>query len=189
MDGKMVMDTDTKPTTGTALQRLSTGALDLTNLPERLDDQTLAELATIADCPLPEPLPCSDEHFSRVLRMMLAVLPRRRADELDGELFVTAYERGLRDHPRDAIDFMCDEAIRRCKWFPTVAECVEIISEWVRNDAAARRREAAARAASHERYLRWSESRPAPVEETAWTPNLAEIEAIKREVAQSFKAS
>lgn len=106
------------------------------SLPRVANGQTL----TLADCqaivaagvpPLPQPNP---EYFAKVLRTLLAVLPRRAADEMSGELLINAYRRKLGTMPDAQITFMADQALERCKWFPTIAECVEIAGEWVRND-------------------------------------------------------
>lgn len=65
---------------------------------------------------------------------MLAVLPKRSQDELSGELFVAAYQRKLGDRSNAAISFLADKAMERCQWFPTIAECLEILGEYRRTD-------------------------------------------------------
>ena len=137
-------------TTGTALPRLLTDDLDLTRLPERLDDLQLAEVREIAEATLPT-LPASDERtFGQALRMMLAALPRRNADDVSGELFVAAYERQLGHLNRSQVEFLMDKALQRCRWFPTIAECLEIVGEWRRDDEPARRKASAALIVSRE---------------------------------------
>lgn len=148
-------------TLGTELPRPSTDDLDLTALPSRLDDTMLARVEAIAAAPLPTLQPCDSQRFGQALRMMLAVLPRRQADEVSGELFVAAYERALGGYPAAAIDHLCDKAIRSCRWFPTVAECIEILSTWVRRDAATERKGRAEDLARRERGRRLSDG---------WTP-------------------
>lgn len=66
---------------------------------------------------------------------MLAVLPKRSQDDLSGELFVAAYQRKLGDRSNAAISFLADKAMERCQWFPTIAECLDILSEYRRSDA------------------------------------------------------
>lgn len=127
-------NTETVPTIATARRKLSTECLGLGNLPERLDDGMLAQLREIAYSPCPPPEPCDDRHLGQCLRMMLAVLPRRNADDLSGELFVAAYQRLLLGKAKDQITFVMDRSLKTCKWFPTIAECLEIASEWCRND-------------------------------------------------------
>lgn len=92
----------------------------------------------LARAPLP-PLPtCDEAHFLKCMRTMLAVLPKRATDELSGELLTNTYRRMLGDRTQAEISFLTEQVIARCKWFPTVAECREILDEWVRNDAAAK---------------------------------------------------
>lgn len=85
---------------------------------------------------------------------MLAVLPRRSADELSGELFVAAYEQQLANYPAPAIEYLRDEAIRTQRWFPPVVDCHEMIEGWRRNDAATARRSLAGAIATDERRQR-----------------------------------
>lgn len=151
------------PSTGEmASLKPSTDDLDLTTLPERLDDATLARVEAIARSPLPPPEPCDRRTLDQALRMMLAVLPRRQADEISGELFVAAYERQLGGYPNDAIQMLCDEAIRTRKWFPTVSECLEILSEWRRNDEEVRRRLEAHYRLRREQDARYAERQSPP---------------------------
>lgn len=132
----------------------STDDLDLTALPSRLDDGMLARVDRIAKSPLPALATADSRHMGQSLRMMLAVLPRRQSDDVAGELFVAAYERALSHLYRLQMDFVRDEAIKRCRWFPTVAECLEIAGEWRRRDEAAMRKIEAQTIASRERSAR-----------------------------------
>lgn len=54
---------------------------------------------------------------------------------------MAAYRRKLGHLPKDAVSFIVDRALDRCRWFPTIAECLEIASEWERNDSDFRDRE------------------------------------------------
>lgn len=71
---------------------------------------------------------------------MLAVLPKQKTDELGGELFVEAYRRQLGKYPNEAISYLTERVTATCKWFPTIAECLEILSGWQRRDDAVMRR-------------------------------------------------
>lgn len=148
-----------KQTNEMALLEPSIDDLDLTTLPDRLDDQTLERVALIGKAGLPALPPCDSKTFSQCLRMMLAVLPRRGADDLSGELFVAAYERQLGTRSHDAITYLCDEAIRTLKWFPTVADCNEILASHRRNDEAVTRKAEAMRLVRLERRQREQEER------------------------------
>jgi hypothetical protein len=146
------------PSTGEMVwQRPSTDDLDLASLPDRLDDEMLARVEAISRSPLPALPPCDSRLFAQSLRMMLAVLPRRQADDLSGELFVAAYERQLGHYADDAITYLCDHSIRTCKWFPTVSECLELLTGWRRGDVAVHRQWEAQKLASRERNLRRNE--------------------------------
>ena len=140
------------PSTGeTALQGPSTDDLDLASLPATLDEAMLNRVKAIAHSPLPPLPPCDDTTLGQTLRMMFAALPRRHADDVSGELFVAAYERQLIRYPAAAIAWLCDEAIARCRWFPTVAECHELLEGWRRDDRHTRRRREALRIAANNR--------------------------------------
>ena len=120
--------------TATVLSLHSTA--DLNNLPERLTDQQLAMVEAIGEAPLPTLPPCDDRHFNKCLRLMLAVLPKQKTDELGGELFVEAYRRQLGKYPNEAMSYLTDRVTATCKWFPTIAECLEILGGWKRRDDA-----------------------------------------------------
>lgn len=143
-----------------ALQQHSTVILDLTNLPDRLDDETLVMVQAIASEPLPPHEPCGDRHLKQCLRVMLAVLPKRNQDEISGELFVAAYQKKLGSYCDSQISFLADKAMERCQWFPTIAECIEIIGEWRRADDAVRRKFEASRLVQREMHLRNVDRRP-----------------------------
>lgn len=128
----------------TVLPALLTDDLDLTRLPERLDNDTLDRVKALAQSRLPEPIPCGERHFTQCLRVMLAVLPKRQADELSGELFVAAYQRKLGHYSDAAISFLADKAMERCQWFPTIHECLEILEDYRRYDEHVERRALAA---------------------------------------------
>jgi hypothetical protein len=115
-----------------------------------LDDQQLAAVQEIAEAPLPTLPTCDERTFGQALRMMLAALPRRNADDVSGELFVAAYERQLGNLNRQQVEFLMDKALQRCRWFPTIAECLEIVGEWRRDDEPARRKASAALIVSRE---------------------------------------
>lgn len=85
---------------------------------------------------------------------MDAVLPKQSKDMVSGKLFVMGYQRVLQGYPKDAITYLAEQSMRRCRWFPTIAECIDIIDEWRRDDADIRRRQKAQQIASRERKRR-----------------------------------
>ena len=145
------------PTGGMEPQRRLIADLDLTAMPERLDDAMLAEVEALANLPLPALPNCDSRSFRQALRMMLAALPRRQSDDVSGELFVEAYERQLRHLAKPQIEYLLDQSLSRCRWFPTIAECNEIVGEWRREDEQVQRRLEAANMARRERYARSTE--------------------------------
>lgn len=131
--------------------------LELSRLPERLDDAMLGQLDTIANCRLPVLQPSGDRHFIQCFRVMKAALPRRASDDLSGELLVAAYQRILGSYCDEAISFLSEHVLRECRWFPTIAECLSIIGRWERRDASYQR--AAAHRAQRERQARFDDIR------------------------------
>jgi hypothetical protein len=117
-------------TTVTELPKPLTADLpNLNNLPDRLGDQSLRQLQTFASSPPPELPPASEKHFLQCMRIMIAALPKKVTDDLGGELVIAAYRRMLGKHPDLAISYLTEQALLR-KWFPTIAECNEILAEW-----------------------------------------------------------
>lgn len=124
----------------TELMQPSTASLNLAALPDRLTDNQLRELVALLSEPLPPAEPCDDQHFAKCFRLMSAVLPKQSKDELAGKLFVAAYQRILQSYPKDAISYLTEQAMNRCRWFPTIAECIDILQEWRRMDDHTRKR-------------------------------------------------
>lgn len=122
----------------------------------RLTDMDLARARRVVDTPAP-PLPeCSAKHFNECFRV-LTILPRRASDDLTGQLMLAAYQRKLGHLPREQFDWLCDQILERCKWFPSIAECLEIAREWERDDEHTRRRDRAAAAVWREMQARLSD--------------------------------
>lgn len=174
---------DDKMTSATGLLAQSITDLDLESLPERLDDDQLTMVRKIATAPLPCLPPVTERHLAQCLRVMLAVLPRQQSDDLAGELFVAAYYRQLGHMPTDQISYLADQATKQCRWFPTIAECLEIASGWRRCDADTLRQSKA-----WGRYHRERSLREAPPVD-AWTPEPGELDRIKAEIAAKFRSN
>lgn len=86
-------------------------------------------LRAILACPEPPVEHCDPAVFAKTMRS-LSILPRKADDELTGELRVHLYRRMLGTYPTAVISFLCEEVLRRCKWFPSIAECIEIIADF-----------------------------------------------------------
>lgn len=168
----------------TELPTRSTVKLDLANPPERLNDEQFAEAQRMAFEPLPDLPPVDPKFLAQCLRMMLAVLPRQNADDIAGELFVAAYKSHLGGYSQDEIQYLTHRATGECKWFPTIAECREILTGWRRDDDATHRKNLAVRIWARERDHR---REPEPVREQ-WRPEPGELEAIMRKAAEAVSA-
>lgn len=68
------------------------------------------------------------------MRTMQAVLPMRAIDDDGGKLMAATYHRMLGNMPREQISHMAEKAIATCKWFPSIAECIDLASDWRRAD-------------------------------------------------------
>lgn len=130
----------------------------------RLDDDQMRALALIAEAPLPALIPVEERHLNQSLAVLDAALPRRSSDDVSGKLMIAAYRRKLGHLPREQIDFVCNAVLERCRWFPTIAECLEIAGEWQRADAREKaraanlvQRERQARMEDAHRRLKWAE--------------------------------
>lgn len=166
----------------TVLPTRSTVKLDLVNPPSRLNDQLLAEAERLSREPLPDLPPVDGKYLAQCMRMMLAVLPRQNSDEIGGELFVAAYKSHLGGFPQDAIEYLTHRATGELRWFPTIAECREIIGQWRRNDEAVHRRNLARTLALREHNAREADrgilDKPPALREIT----IAEIEGMSDEM-------
>lgn len=150
------MDTDQASLpaiTATGSPQPSTKALKhwLDTLPARLSDTALATLETIASSPLPVLAPCDEAHFLQGLRILYASLPKRPTDKLSGKLMAEGYKLKLLHLPCEAIDHMVTIGLES-RFFPSIAECLEIVSRWTRADAVMKAKaEGRARAERHAR--------------------------------------
>ena len=106
------------------------GLREIRTLPERLDDGMMRKLEAVISCPIIQPEPCPPQHLDKALMAMMAALPRQGKDAVSSAVMLRQYVLKLAKHPKGAIDHLWSASIDRLKWFPTVAECNEIIAEW-----------------------------------------------------------
>lgn len=97
----------------------------------------LSLIQAVAEAPLPCLPPCDEVHFAKCLRAMQAVLPRQQADDVGGELLFRTYRRQLGHYPAAALSYLTEQATARFQWFPTIAQCLDILKLWRRADKAA----------------------------------------------------
>lgn len=135
MTDNLPATTDGQPT-ALATQSTAASALAmLRRLPDRLSDEQMTIVSEIASCPLPA-LPVSDErHFAAVMKGF-QILPRKSDDGLTGELRFRAYFGALGDLPREQLDWMLREAVKRFHFHPSIKELVDLSKEWARRDDA-----------------------------------------------------
>lgn len=131
--------------------------MQLTLTPETSDRQLLtqpqrAEAQAIVDAGPRRPAPCENDHFNKCLRAIEAVLPRRQADDISGRLMVAVYWKKLGSYPKEAIDFLSNHAIENLRWFPTIAECIDILKLYQFTDG---RYETAKAVLMHDRQLQF----------------------------------
>lgn len=136
----------------------------------------LQAIALAPSCVLP---PVGRDDFAKIMHSMAAVLPKRNMDDMTGGAMLAVYHRMLGHRPRAAIAFLAEQAIATRKWFPTVAECNEILAGW---KAPADPREPARKQISDELHarlerdmaaLRFGEVDQAAVD--AWPPRWRQI--------------
>lgn len=104
----------------------------LAALPDRLADAQLDLVQSIAKAPVGKPEACPVDHFDKCMRSML-ILPRKASDEIGGKLRAELYHRKLGEYPVAALSYLVSTALERCHWFPTIAECIDILgplTEW-----------------------------------------------------------
>src|SRR5690606_24745344 len=69
-------------------------------------------------------------HFLKCLRLWEAMMPKKAGDEISGELLARGYWRMLGEKlTEQEMSDLTEMVLERCKWFPTVAECREIMGE------------------------------------------------------------
>jgi len=114
--------------------------LNLAALPKRLDDRMLARLEAMIASPLPRPAPCPEPEFMAIMAGIQACLPSQHRSDISLEAQANAYWRMLGEYPLVAMKHLETEVLKRCRWFPTIAECIDILREFpVRNPLAAKR--------------------------------------------------
>jgi hypothetical protein len=94
-----------------------------------MDDATMALLREVRESPLSVDHPCDDDWFAMCMKAM-DILPRRQDDQVGGRMRFAMYKRHLRDFSNEAMSYLSGEATKACHWFPTIAECFEILKAW-----------------------------------------------------------
>lgn len=132
--------------------------LDLAKIPERLTDPMLAKLEAIANCHLPPPASCPVDSFNATMAGLQACLPSQSRSDVSLEAQAEAYGRMLGGYSAEAIQHLEVTALARLKWFPTIAECIEILKEFPTRNPLAEKRSAVLRRISAEHTTRFDEA-------------------------------
>jgi hypothetical protein len=138
-----IVDTSIDADISNARSIKPSSVLDLNTLPARLDDGTIATLREIVNSPLPAPAICDEVHFAKCIRS-LAILPRQAEDEVTGPLKHKLYQAKLGGYSNDALSYLASKALEQCKWFPTIAECLQILAGFPNREIALERKNKAA---------------------------------------------
>lgn len=102
----------------------------------------LEAVTELANSALPAEQSCDRAHFDQCLKA-IDILPRRQVDAIGGDLQLKLYRKHLGGFSNDALSYLTSEATKTCMWFPTIAECLKILSAWPNRDRDAGRREKA----------------------------------------------
>lgn len=159
-------DTPPEPNQTTAMVSLapSTAASTLAMIqamPERLTDEQFGQVQAIAKATLPSLPGMSERAFGEALKL-LDTLPRRKDDTDTGEVRFRVYRRCLSHIPAPQMWWTVEEAIKRCRFCPSVKELLDISEEWQRDDEAVRAKREAKRRAIREANQRHIESQRRP---------------------------
>lgn len=116
--------------------------LNLAALPKRLNDGMLAQLEAMTACHLPPPVPCPEAEFYSIMAGLQACLPSQSRSDISLEAQAEGYRRMLGEYPLAAMKYLEAEVLKRCQWFPTIAECLNILKGFtVRHPLAVKRSE------------------------------------------------
>ena len=138
-------------TANLALERLK-------QLPDRLDDETLANVEKWSLSP-PPPIPITDRAHSLQFVRLLSDMPRRQDDDATGKIRAENIVKHLAHLPKPCLDWMLREAHTRFNFFPTVKELLDLAAKWRRDDAGAQARRLAAQKVEQERQARLHDAR------------------------------
>jgi hypothetical protein len=104
--------------------------------PSSLSDQEFEQVKAIAKADVPSLPAIGPNAMTEALTMLDSSLPRRKTDTASGELRLRAYRQCLSHLRADQMWWTVQEAIKRCQFFPTVKELLDIAEGWERRDDA-----------------------------------------------------
>lgn len=130
----------------------------LANLPERLDDETLANVAKFASSPPPALQTTDENHLNQFMRMMTD-MPRQGLDDATAKVKMGNMQRHLGHLPRDCVNWMMGQVHARFTFYPSIKELLDLAGEWKRSDEAVQARAVAKRRVFVERQARITDLR------------------------------
>ncbi len=93
----------------------------------------------------------------QTIGILQSCLPSQNRDMISLEIQTEAYWQMLGGNTVEAIKFLEREALKRCKFFPTIAECLAILREFPTRHPLAAKRDAVLRRISQEHTTRFDE--------------------------------
>jgi len=132
--------------------------------PSSLTDEQFEQVKAIAKADVP-PLPAiGPKAMAEALTMLDSSLPRRATDTASGELRLRAYRQCLSHLRAEQMWWTVQQAIKECRFFPTVKELLDIAEGWERRDEATEAHRLAKLLTNREvnRRLREQSRKPAP---------------------------
>jgi len=87
-----------------------------------------------------------------------AVLPSRNQNEVAQAVLVATYRKLLGHFPERVIRYLEKAAVVRCKWFPTVKECLDLIAEVDTTDPLLRKQSAVRSLVDRENAARFDDA-------------------------------
>lgn len=165
------METETKPlgallpgivgsqtgvTVSPAPSTTALASINLATLPARLDDGMMAMLRELVNSPLPVPERCDEIHFGRCMKS-LDILPRR-ADDSGGNLRMKLYQAKLSGFSNGALSYLVEYGLERFHWFPSIAECLEVLKAFPNRERDGERKQQARHLMQREMNARMDEA-------------------------------
>lgn len=165
------MDQDTEaqaslPTiSGTGLLAPSTAASTLAMLQAITGPMTndqFGQVQAIAKASLPSLPGTGEKAFGEAMKL-LDTLPRRKDDEDSGEVRYRVYRRCLAHIPAPQLWWTVEEALKSCRFYPSVKELLDLSAKWARRDEAVDAQRLARQLVNRELNRRHIESTRKPV--------------------------
>lgn len=99
-------------------------------------------LREIRDSALPAPASSDEVWFAQCMKAM-DILPRRQDDQLGGKMRFSLYKRHLEGYSNEALSYLAEQATSTCHFYPSIAECLDILKAWPNRNRDAERQEKA----------------------------------------------